>query len=115
MRVTTELWVAAILRRAFASGGFAAVARKGSPEAGAVMITVRDRMGEITLFGPAPQTSYDDARPEERRFTQIVRTADADAVEARIEREARFDPDIWVVDLEVGEDVFSQLVPVTTP
>lgn len=115
MRVTSELWVAATLRRAFASGGFAAVARKGSPEAGAVMITLRDRLGELRLFGPAPQTSYDEARPEERRFAELLRTPDPDAVSARIEREARFDPDLWVVDLEVSEAVFSDLVPVTTP
>lgn len=115
MRVTSELWVSAIVRRAFASGGFAAVARKGSPEAGAVMVTLRDRYGETRLFAPAPQTSYGEADPDERRFSEVLRTTDPDEIAARIDREARFDSDLWVVDLEVEEGVFAGLVPVTTP
>jgi hypothetical protein len=115
MRVTTELWVSAITRRAFASGGFAAIARRGSPEAGAVMVTQRNRLGETRLFAPAPQTSYGDARPEERYFSEVLRSTDLDAIAARIDREARFDPDLWVLDLEVDEALLADLVPVTTP
>ncbi len=115
MRVTTELWVSAIIRRAFASGGFAAVARKGSPEAGAVMVTLRDRFGETRLFAPAPQTSYDEGGADERHFSEVLRTTDPDEIAAKIDRETRFDSDLWVVELEVDEDVFAGLVPVTTP
>lgn len=79
------------------------------------MLTLRDRFGEIRLFAPAPQTSYDAADPDERRFSEVLRTSDPDEVAARIDREARFDPDLWVVDLEVDEGVFAGLVPVTTP
>lgn len=115
MRVTTDLWVSSIVRRAFSAGGFAAVARRGAGEAGAVMVSLRDRLGEVRLFAPAPQTSYDDARPQGRLFTEVLRTADEDAVRQRIEREARFDPDLWVVELEVDEALFLELVPVATP
>ena len=115
MRVTTELWVSAILRRAFSGGGFAAVERRGAAEAGAVMILRRDRLGQITLYAPAPQASYDDARPSERLFAEIMNTLDDQEVILRIEREMRFDPDLWVVELEVGDEAFAELVPVTTP
>lgn len=115
MRVTTELWVSALVRRAFATGGFAAVARRGATEAGAAMLTLRDRAGGISLYAPAPQTSYDEARPDERMFAQVLRGADEDEVQRRIERELRFDPDLWVVDFEIDEAAFSELVTVTTP
>lgn len=115
MRVTTDLWVSAIMRRAFAGGGFAAVERRGAAEAGAVMILRRDRLGQTRLYAPAPQASYDDARPSERLFAEIMNSGDDQEVTARIERELRFDPDLWVVELEVADKAFAELVPVTTP
>ena len=115
MRVTTELWVSAIVRRAFAGGGFAAIERRGAAEAGAVVILRRDRLGEVRLYAPAPQASYDEARPQERLFAEVLRTTDEDEVAKRIEREARFDPDLWVVELEVGDEAFAGLVAVTMP
>lgn len=115
MRVTTELWVSSIVRRAFSAGGFAAIARRGAAEAGAVMIVLRGRSGEARLFAPAPQTSYDEERPEERRFVEVPAATDEEAVQARIGRELRFDPDLWVVDLEVDAALFAQMVPVTMP
>ena len=115
MRLTTEFWVSAIVRRAFATGGFAAVVRRGATEAGAVMVTQRDRLGEIRLYGPAPQTSYDEARPDERLFSELLRSVDDEEIRKRIDRELRFDPDIWVVEREVDDATFAELVPLTTP
>ena len=115
MRVTSELWVSAIVRRAFAAGGFAAIEHRGAAEAGAVMIVRRDRMGEVRLYAPAPQTSYDEARPQERLFTQVLQTFDGEEAARRIGRERGFDPDLWVVELEVDEETFARLVAVTTP
>ncbi|HEV7283535.1 MAG TPA: DUF1491 family protein, partial [Kaistia sp.] len=40
MRVTSGLWVAAYIRRAFVEGAFAAVVRRGSEEAGAIFVVV---------------------------------------------------------------------------
>ena len=115
MRVTTELWVSATTRRAFASGGFATVARRGASESGAVLITQRDRFGETRLFAPAPQAIYQDTKPDERLFVEVLRTTDPDEITQKIEREVRFDPDVWVLDFEVNEAVFEQLIHVTTP
>jgi hypothetical protein len=115
MRVTTDFWVSSILRRAFSAGGFAAVARRGASEAGAVMLTQRDRMGQTRLYGPAPQTSYEDAKPDQRLFVEILSADDEQSIREKIEREVRFDPDIWVVELEVDDALFAELVPITTP
>lgn len=113
MRVTSDFWVSALLRRAFSSGGFAAVEKRGMSEAGAIFVTVRDRLGDLRLFGPAPQAAYERARPDDRLFQEIMQTNDPDALKARIEREARFDPDLWLVELEVDDALLEELVPLT--
>lgn len=115
MRVTTELWVSAIVRRAFSEGGFAAIIRRGSGEAGAVFLLTRDRFGENRLYAPAPQSSYDNTQPEERVFVEALRSSDDGEISKRIERETRFDTDVWVVELEVSEANFARLVSVMTP
>jgi hypothetical protein len=104
MRVTSDFWVSALVKRIFSDGGFAAIRRRGAREAGAVFVLRRLRTGEIELYAPAPQTSYDEAKPEERQFTHALTAEDEEAVEKRLEREMRFDPDVWVVEIEtVGE------------
>ncbi len=100
MRVTSSLWVGAYVRRCFAEGAFAAVARHGAEEAGAIFVIVDRLSGTADLYAPAPQASFTEARPSERMF-QLVASGELLAeVNARVEREVRFDPDLWVVAIE---------------
>ncbi|MGO4830822.1 DUF1491 family protein [Rhizobiaceae sp. 2RAB30] len=115
MRVTTDLWVSALLRRVFGDGGFGAVMRRGAAEAGAVFVTTRNRLGETSLFGPAPQTAYDSERPDDRQFSALLTDVDGDAIEARLAKEMRFDSDIWVIELEPGSTPLPELLVLTTP
>jgi hypothetical protein len=114
MRVTSDLFVSALLRRVFSSGGYGAVVRRGAFEAGAVFVTSRDRMGETTLFGPAAQASYGEGRPEDRLFVELLH-GDDEVVAARLAREQRFDPDIWVVEIEAGSQAAADLLSITKP
>ncbi|MEQ1942247.1 DUF1491 family protein [Mesorhizobium sp. VNQ89] len=109
MRVTTDFWVSALVRRIFADGGFAAVVRRGATEAGAVFVVLRDRMGGVTLFGPAPQTSYDAAKPDERFFVRHELDGES-ALDKFLEKEGRFDPDIWVIEVEPGQGGIERLL-----
>jgi hypothetical protein len=113
MRLTSEFWVSALMRRVFAEGGFAAVAKRGASEAGAVFVVTRNRVGQSTLFGPAPQSVYDSARPDERQFSLLIVDAEVDAIEAKLTKEQRFDADIWVVELEPGSTPIEELLNVT--
>lgn len=112
MRLTSDFWVSALVRRAFASGGFAAVLRRGAAEAGAVFLVCRGRSGDMTLFGPAPQTSYDAGKPEDRRFSRLMSGDAAELFEPRLEREQRFDSDIWIVEVETGETPIEAMITV---
>ncbi|MBX9459192.1 MAG: DUF1491 family protein [Rhizobium sp.] len=100
MRLTTEFFVSALMRRVFAAGGFAAVERHGAGEAGALFIRQRFRDGLETLYGPAPQSVF-DASDDGRRFEIRAERCEAAECEAILDRERRFDPDLWLLELEV--------------
>jgi hypothetical protein len=103
MRLKSGIWVSAYLRRCNVEGVFAAVRRRGADEAGAIFIKISRLDGTGLLYGPAPQTAFDEAQPADRMFTAIAGVAapaaDAD-IEARLVREIRFDPDLWIVEIE---------------
>lgn len=103
MRLKTDIFVSAILRRVFGQGGFAAIERKGAEEAGAIFIRQRHRDGLETLYVPAPQTSFEDDHPADRLFEIRLERAGREDVEALLAREIRFDPDLWLVEVEADE------------
>ena len=102
MRLKSAIWVAAYVRRCHIEGAFAAVRRRGAEEAGAIFVKLNRLDGTAELFGPAPQSMFDEARPADRLFSRCL--ADQPAPEAKIEerlaRELRFDPDVWIVEVE---------------
>jgi hypothetical protein len=103
MRLKSGIWVAAYLRRCQIEGAFAVVRRRGAEEAGAVFIIINRLDGTATLYGPAPQSAFDESQPVERCFTAMLGGAtpvpEAN-VEARLAREVGFDPDVWIVEIE---------------
>jgi hypothetical protein len=102
MRLKTALWVAAYLRRCQVEGAFAVVRRRGAEEAGAVFVRICRLDGTSDLFGPAPQSALDTSRGADRAFTPSFPqhpAADA-AVEAKLEREMKFDSDLWIIEVE---------------
>ena len=101
MRLKSSIWVAAYLRRCQTEGVFGAVRRRGAEEAGAVFVKLALLDGNAMLYGPAPQTAYDDSRPIERVFASTSpQPVPEQAVEDRLAKEIRFDPDVWIVEIE---------------
>jgi hypothetical protein len=101
MRLKTSIWVGAYLRRCQIAGVFGAVRRRGAEEAGAVFVKVATLDGNAMLYVPAPQTVYDDSRPIDRYFVPVTKDPQPEAaVEERLTREIRFDPDAWIVETE---------------
>ena len=100
-RVTSAMWVSAYVRRCGVAGAPAYVVRKGAEAAGAIFIKVNRLDGTVLLLAPAPQALLADAY-HARAWTpwrggETVAEADADAYLAR---EVRFDPDLWLVEIE---------------
>lgn len=100
MRLRSEIWVKAFIRRCAVEGAAAVVTRHGDDDAGAIFIKVSRLDGTCKVFGPAPAGLDDTAT--DRRWT--VRLGGADKPERDADgflaREAEFDPDLWIVELE---------------
>lgn len=107
MRLTSDFWVSALIRNVQSSGSFAYLVRRGAKEAGAIFIKHASRFGTCDLYSPAPQTSYELNNDGERIFTCILQNAEDDLVRQRMEREIRFDPDLWLIELEDIADLKS--------
>jgi hypothetical protein len=114
MRLKSAIWVAAYVRRCHIEGAFAAVRRRGAEEAGAIFIKLNRLDGTAELFGPAPQSAFDDAHPSDRAFSRMTgaEPASEDKIEGRLKSEIRFDPDAWIVEVEdrAGRHFIDQLV-----
>jgi len=94
-RLTTELWVSAHLRRGNAEGVPMMVVRKGDRSRGTVLLKINRLDGfcwvltQVRHLGRLAWTRGTGPDP--------VPEAEADRY---IERQARYDPDLWVIEIE---------------
>lgn len=102
MRLKSAIWVAAYVRRCHLEGAFAVVRRRGAEEAGAIFVKISKLDGTAALYAPAPQSDFEEARPGDRRFVAVLPGifAPESDIEARLAREMKFDPDVWIVEVE---------------
>ena len=92
-RLRAQMWVSAYVRRCQAANAFVSISRRGDESAGAIFIECLHADG-VDLYGP--RTREDGGRAFERILTAVPGFEVAD----RIEREARFDSDLWLVTVE---------------
>jgi hypothetical protein len=100
MRLKSGIWVAAYLRRCQVEGAAAVLRRRGAEDAGAIFVKVSRLDGHADLYGPAPQSAFDEARPSERAFSLALGEKPESDIEAYLTRQTRYDPDLWVVEVE---------------
>lgn len=93
----TDFWASALIRRAEIGGAFAAVVRKGDADAGAVLVKVATLNGKARLYAPARR-----GEAGERVWLDVSATLGDDerAIDAYVRRQADFDPDVWVIEIE---------------
>ena len=103
MRLRSDFWVAAHLRRCAVAGIDAVLRRRGAAEAGAIFVKVDRLDGTASLYGPAPQALFGD-RTGERLFTRVLHGVTPLDVEDRMPREVRFDSDLWLVEVDSSPD-----------
>lgn len=100
MRLKSEIWVKAYIRRCQHEGAAAVLVRRGDADAGAIYIKASRLDGTALLFGPAPAGL--DGASEERCWEPCLDgrpTAETDA-DAHLLRQVGFDSDIWIVAVE---------------
>ena len=114
MRLKSVIWVQAYIRRCAIEGAFAVVRRRGAEEAGAVFVKIDRLDGTVDLFGPAPQSAFEDSQPADRAFVACLKEQPGpnEAAESYIASQIRFDPDIWIVEVEdrAGRNFLDRIV-----
>jgi hypothetical protein len=105
-KLKSRIWVQALIRRAEINGASAFVARKGEPDAGAVVVKVSLLNGTATVW--ASSFGRDGGR-RWIRATGDTPVPDAEA-EAYIQRSVARDSDLWVVEVEdrAGRDFLTE-------
>lgn len=96
-RLSTSILVSALMRRAEAEGGFAAVLAKGDPTAGAMLIVLAERGARQRILERLLQ-------PDGSYKWHGISGQDSDNKEEIaiiIERRRKYDPDLWVVELDI--------------
>jgi hypothetical protein len=101
LRLRADIWVAAYIRRCEVEGAFAALRRRGAAEAGAIFVKLDRLDGRAALYGPAPQSELAEHGVERLwRRAHVEEWVEPEAIEERLAREIRFDPDIWIIEVE---------------
>lgn len=95
-RLKTGFWVQALIRRCAGEAVPAVVVRKGFEDAGAVLLKINGLRGECYVLSAGSDL---DGNRVWRRATGpgLVPEAEADGY---IAREAKRDPDLWVIEIE---------------
>ncbi len=116
VRITASVFIAALVRRVQSDGGFAYVARRGNDQAGAIFIAFAQAdTGEYVVYAPAPpsQNAENDAPLGGRSFVEARRLESSIALSEFVDREARFDPDFWLLEIENWRADPADLITIT--
>lgn len=96
-RLATSLLIGALIRKAESDGGFAALLEKGDENAGSIILILTERGRDPQLFERILQPGGDYSW----RTSGSGNPSDGADVPALVARRKRFDPDLWVLELDV--------------
>jgi hypothetical protein len=98
-RLTASVEAAALLRRAESEGGFAAILHKGDAERGSLLIVVRSRGAYVACLeralGLDGKYRWQAAGP--------ASSGNDDEVAQFLARRTGFDPDLWLIELDIAQ------------
>jgi hypothetical protein len=94
-RLKAGIFVSALIRRAEVAGAAAFVVRHGSDEAGAILIKIARLDGTCTVLTQARR-----GEGELVWVKPLGDSADDTAATAFFEKQMRYDPDLWIVEIE---------------
>ena len=101
MRVASDIWVKAYLRRCAGAGAAAVLERRGDAERGAIFIRLSRLDGTAALLAPAVAAGKGaDADRRWQMSHEFLPEAEVDAV---LTRQIGYDPDLWIVAVEDRE------------
>jgi hypothetical protein len=96
-RLVSSVLVGALLRRAESEGGFGMVIAKGDPTAGSILVILLER-------GERPRCYERLLQPDGNYAWQETgqQPADAQALRDFLARRRNYDPDLWIIELDIA-------------
>lgn len=98
-RLPARLEVSGLVRRIETEGGYATILHKGDSEGGSVLLVVSSRGRYFAalerILGAGGGYEWRPAGPPE--------SAGSDDLGAFLAKRTRFDPDLWIVELDIAE------------
>lgn len=106
-RLSSEIFVQSLLRKVHQEGGFAVVIRRGDRVSGSIIIQCIENGENLRLLEKMP--SLDGPSTWERIWPQD--TDNKQKLSEYLEKRARFDPDLWLIELDIpdGERLVAQM------
>ena len=98
-RLTSAMLVSALIRRVQGAGGFAAVLHHGDDHAGAIMLDCVHRGRRLVML----ERGSDSIGRDGWRSLPALAANDEQTVSDAIAKRRRFDPDLWLVELDIAE------------
>jgi hypothetical protein len=96
-RLASSVLATALIRKAEGEGGFGAVLAKGDATAGSILVILLERNGNPRIFERLLQAGGTYSWQE----SGSQRIENPQEVPGFIARRRRFDPDLWVLELDV--------------
>ena len=97
-RLKADIYVKGLIRRAEVAGASAYVVRRGSEEAGAIFLKIARLDGTCTVLNQARR-----GEGELVWMKPLGETSDEATAAKYFEKQVRFDPDLWIVEIEDRE------------
>ena len=97
-RLKTGFYVRALIRRAEIGGAAVYVARRGAEEAGALILKLTKPDGSLTVLSRAMR-----GEGERIWMKPLGDSVDSAGAAKYFEKQIRFDPDLWIVEIEDRE------------
>ena len=99
MRLKPSVEVGALIRRAEATGGFGTVLHSGDPERGSLLMVITSRGRNVAIrervLGAGANYVWQPCGPgDEANPTEVAQF---------LARRTRFDPDSWLIELDIAE------------
>ena len=96
-RLSSSILVNALIRQAESSGGFGAVLARGDATAGSILLVLTERGRRAGTMERVLQANGEYLW----QHTANQDTENTSEIDAIVQRRRRFDPDLWVVELDI--------------
>ena len=98
-RLPAKLEVSGLLRNIEAEGGFATIVHRGDADGGALLLVVSSRGRHVACL----ERILGVGGGYEWRATGPAESAGSQDLAAFLAKRTRFDPDLWIVELDIAE------------